>query len=72
MIGLVFLGGGLGSLARFGVGSLSTKMYKTDFLVSKIKKLNKEIKNTNDLQSKINLLSDQNNNLMLLIIQNKK
>ena len=31
MIGLVFLGGGLGSLARFGVGSLSTKMYKTDF-----------------------------------------
>ena len=31
IIGLVFLGGGLGSLARFGVGELALKMYKGDF-----------------------------------------
>ncbi|MCB9224888.1 MAG: fluoride efflux transporter CrcB [Crocinitomicaceae bacterium] len=33
IIGLVFLGGGLGSLARFGVGSVALKLYKTDFPV---------------------------------------
>ena len=31
IIGLVFLGGGLGSLARFSVGELSLKFYKGDF-----------------------------------------
>lgn len=31
MIGLVFVGGGLGSLARFGVGALALKLHKTEF-----------------------------------------
>ena len=31
ILGLVFLGGGLGSLARYSVGIAATKMYKTEF-----------------------------------------
>lgn len=31
IIGLVFLGGGIGSLSRFAVGELALKMYKGDF-----------------------------------------
>ena len=31
IISLIFLGGGLGSLSRFGVGKLSLKMYNGDF-----------------------------------------
>ena len=29
--GLVFIGGGAGSLARYGIGQLSLKFYKSDF-----------------------------------------
>jgi CrcB protein len=36
IIGLVFLGGGLGSLARFGVGAMSLKMHKTDFPIGTV------------------------------------
>ena len=31
IIGLVFLGGGLGSLARYGTGEVALKFYKGDF-----------------------------------------
>jgi CrcB protein len=31
IIGMIFLGGGLGSLSRFGVGSLALKFYKGEF-----------------------------------------
>ena len=31
IISLIFLGGGLGSLSRFGVGKLSLRMYNGDF-----------------------------------------
>lgn len=31
IIGLVFIGGGLGSVTRFGVGQVALKMYKGDF-----------------------------------------
>jgi CrcB protein len=36
IIGLVFLGGGFGSLARFGIGSFASKMFKSDFPIGTV------------------------------------